>query len=151
MIRLLLVCAAVGLATVSAFAAGHDVDRAVRTFRDDGYNQYRLNTYCQMSQVVDAQGDRDDDAADDALQPYLDRLGPDFEDAWDLSQDTDENSVDGRRMSAALEALDNRCPDSADDDDDDSDDGDDNDDAADRAEDANDAADTINDILHGDH
>jgi hypothetical protein len=150
MLRLLLVCAAVGLATVAASAADHRVDRAVRTFRDIGYNQYKLNTYCQMSQVVDSQGDRDDDAADDALQPYIDRLGPDFEEAWDLSQDTDENSYDGRRLNAALEALDNRCPD-VDDGDDDSNDSDDNDDAADNADDANDAADTINDILHGDH
>lgn len=147
--RLLLIGAALSLTTVAAVAADPRVDQAVRAFRSVGYDQSRLKTYCEMSDVVEKQGDKDDDASEAALDPYLDRLGPDFEQAWETNGDIDENSADGKRLSAALDELDNKC-DSDDSAADDEDDGpDDGADAADDAADAADTADTVIDILGG--
>jgi hypothetical protein len=144
--RILLLSAAAFCLTTVAAIADAATDRAIRTFQSVGYNPYKLNTYCQMAAVVESQGEREDEAADAALEPYLDKLGTDFEEAWETAEEADENSVDGKRIEAALEALDDRCPG------DDGDDGDDDgaDDAADDAEDASDAADTVIDILGND-
>jgi hypothetical protein len=146
--RLLLACTILGLTTATTVVAMADAqtDQAVRTFRNVAYSPSKMQTYCQLSAAQEALGEREDEAAEASLEPYLDRLGPDFEAAWETAEEADENSADGKRMAAELEALDNRCPDDGADDGGDDDDGDD---AADAAEDADDAADAVGTILDG--
>jgi hypothetical protein len=111
MIRPLLACAVLCVSTLAASASDPKVDKAIGVFQDVGRDPTRLKIYCEMSDVVEAQGDRDDDAAEAAVDAYIDQLGPDFEEAWDTVEETDENSADGKRLDAALDALEEQCPD----------------------------------------
>lgn len=111
MIRPLLACAVLCLTTVAVSASNPKVDKAIGVLRDVGKDPARLKIYCEMSDVVEAQGDRDDDASEAAIDSYLDKLGPDFEEAWETIEETDEISADGKRLDAALDALEDQCPD----------------------------------------
>ena len=111
MIRPLAVCTLMCLSVVAASAADPKVDQAIATFKSVGSDQAKLKTYCEMADAVEAQGDKDNDASEQATDSYLDKLGPDFEAAWQVNEDTDDNSPDGKRLSAALEELENACPD----------------------------------------
>jgi hypothetical protein len=44
------------------------------------------------------------------MDGYLEQLGPDFEAAWETSEEVDENSPDGKLLDAALDALGDKCP-----------------------------------------
>ena len=110
--RLLLAsCAILCLSTFAASAADPKVDSAISVFQSVGSDPAKLKAYCELSDAVEAQGDKDDDASETALDPYMDRLGDDFEEAWNTNEETDENSADGKRLSAATDALDAACPD----------------------------------------
>ncbi len=118
--RILLLCAVVCLAAVAASAADPKVDSAISVFQQVGNDQTQLKIYCEMSDVAEPEGDAEDPAAADnekedpaaeaKIDGYLKQLGPDFEAAWDTSEEIDENSADGKRLSAALDALEDKCP-----------------------------------------
>ncbi len=110
MTRAIIACAAVCLTAVAASAADPKVDSAIGVFQQVGGDPDRLKIYCEMSDFADAQGDTEDPAADAKIDGYLDQLGPEFETAWETSDEFDENSPDGKRLSAALDELDDKCP-----------------------------------------
>ena len=70
----------------------------------------KLKLFCEMSDVAEAQGDKEDAAADASIDGYLEQLGPDFEAAWETGEEADENSPDGKLLDAALDALGDKCP-----------------------------------------
>jgi hypothetical protein len=115
MTRTLLTCAVVCLTAVAASAADPKVDSAVSVFEQVGNDQGKLAIYCEMSDFADAQEPEDpaaepkeDPAVDAKMDGYLGQLGPEFEEAWDI--EVDENSPDGKRLGAALDALGDKCP-----------------------------------------
>jgi hypothetical protein len=110
MMRSLLACAAVCVAATAVSAASPDVENALRVFTMVGNDPGKLNTYCEMGDIEEAMGDREDPAAEAKIDAYINQLGPDFEAAWDTYEETDEDSADGKRLSAALDALDDKCP-----------------------------------------
>jgi hypothetical protein len=110
MMRPLLACAVVCLTAVAASAADPKVDSAIGVFKTLDSDPDKLKIFCEMSDVADAQGDAEDAAADAKIDGYVEQLGPDFEAAWDTSDEVDENSPDGKRLSAALDELGDKCP-----------------------------------------
>jgi hypothetical protein len=118
--RTLFTCAIVCLTAVAVSAADPKVDSAISVFQQVGNDQGKLKIYCEMSDVGEPEGDAEEPAASDnekedpaveaKIEGYLNQLGPDFEAAWDTSEETDENSADGKRLSAALNALEDKCP-----------------------------------------
>jgi hypothetical protein len=117
--RTLLTCAVLCLTAVAASAADPKVDSAISVFQQVGNDQGKLTIYCEMSDVAEPEGDEEPAAADNEkedpaveakIDGYLKQLGPDFEAAWDTSEETDENSADGKLLSAALDALGDKCP-----------------------------------------
>jgi hypothetical protein len=110
MMRSLLACAAVCVAAVAVSAANPSVESALGVFNMVGNDPGKLNTYCEMGDIEEAMGDREDPAAEAKIDAYINQLGPDFEAAWDTYEGTDEDSADGKRLSAALDALDDKCP-----------------------------------------
>jgi len=115
MIRPLLTCAVVCLAAVAASAADPKVDSAISVYEQVGNDQGKLTIFCEMSDFADSQEPEDpaaepkeDPAVDAKMDGYLKQLGPEFEEAWDI--EVDENSPDGKRLSAALDALGEKCP-----------------------------------------
>ena len=110
MMRSLLACAAVCVAATVASAANPNVENALRVFAAVGNDPGKLDTYCEMGDVEEAMGDSENPAAEAKIDAYVNQLGPDFEAAWDTYEATDEDSVDGKQLSAALDALDDKCP-----------------------------------------
>lgn len=107
----LFVCAVVCVSAVAVSAADPKVDKAISVLRKIGSDPGKLKIYCEMSDVVDALGDGEDPALEAKIDRYIDQLGPDFEEAWDTIEETDENSADGKRLDDALDALEDQCPD----------------------------------------
>ncbi len=58
---------------------------------------------------MDKAGDNPDADAEAQVDGYIKQLGPDFATAWSAGEGVDENSADGKKLDAALDALDNKC------------------------------------------
>ena len=54
---------------------------------------------------------KEDPALLGQVDKLLDQLGADFKVAWTTIEDTDEQSPDGRALSAAVDQLEDKCPD----------------------------------------
>lgn len=74
-----------------------------------GSDPARLKIFCAMSKAFDAVDEREDATAEAAIEGYLKALGPEFQKAWDIGEDIDANSPDGRAMTAAVDALAGEC------------------------------------------
>ncbi len=110
MTRALLASLAVCLTAIAAQAADAKIDAAITTFKQAENDPAKLKTYCAMSGVMDAAGDKEDAAVDAKVDGYLKELGSDFETAWRAGDDLDENSAEGKRWNAALDELESKCP-----------------------------------------
>ena len=87
MMRSLLACAAVCVAAAAASAANPSIESALGVFNMVGNDPGKLNTYCEMSDVEEAMGDREDPAAEAQIDAYINQLGPDFEAAFSAAFD----------------------------------------------------------------
>jgi hypothetical protein len=110
MTRPLLACAVVCLTAVAASAADPKVDSALTVFKQVQGDPDKLKIFCEMAPIADAEGDKEDAAAEAKIDGYLEKLGPDFETAWDTSEESDENSPDGKLLNEALDELEDKCP-----------------------------------------
>ena len=107
--RILVACIACSLSAFPAFAASPNTEAAVKTFKAVGTDTGKLKIFCEMTKVLDARGDKQDDAADAKIQGYIKQLGNDFEVAWIASDDADEATPDGAALRAALDDLAGKC------------------------------------------
>jgi hypothetical protein len=107
--RILVTCMAVSLGACPGFAASPKIDAAVKTFKAVSADAGKLKTYCAMTKVMDAMGDKQDAAAEAKIQGFLKQLGSEFETAWNASNDVDEKSADGKAINAALDDLTGKC------------------------------------------
>jgi hypothetical protein len=99
------------LVTTPALAASPQVEAAVKAFQAVGLDTQRLKAFCEMMQIDDKMGDKEDPALNAQIDKLLDRLGADFKSAWNTFEDIDENSPDGKALDAALDRLEDKCPD----------------------------------------
>jgi len=66
-----------------------------------------LKTFCALLEML---GDKKDPKIEAAIDEYVKRLGPNFQSAWDVVEDIDENSPDGQAIDAVLDELEEKCP-----------------------------------------
>jgi protoporphyrinogen oxidase len=97
------------LALSPAYAASPKIDHAVSVFKAVSADSGKLKTFCAMTKVMDAAGDKEDAATDQKIADLMKQLGPDFETAWNAGEGVDENSADGKALNAALDDLMNKC------------------------------------------
>jgi len=107
--RVVCTAVAVFLAAAPAFAASPKVEAAVKTFKAVSVDSGKLKTFCDMTKVMDAMGEKQDAAAEAKIQGFMKQLGADFESAWNVGDDLDENSADGKVLNAALDDLAGKC------------------------------------------
>ena len=100
---------AFSLFATCASAADPEVESALKEFRAVGSNPERLKVFCALSKAVDAVDERENAAAEAAIEGYLKALGPEFQKAWNVGEDIDENSDDGRAITAAIDELAGEC------------------------------------------
>ena len=90
-------------------AASPKVDAAVRVFRAVATNPAKLAIFCQLNRVLEEAGDQFDAATEKTVQSLVARIGPDFEAAWDLGAELDEDTPDAATYDAPVEALSSKC------------------------------------------
>lgn len=69
----------------------------------------RLKTFCAMTKVMDAAGEKNDPKADAQIDGYMKQLGNDFETAWNAAEGLDDTSADGKTYNAAIDNLAAKC------------------------------------------
>jgi hypothetical protein len=109
MSRVLAACVAVCLAASPVLAASPKIESAVKVFKAVAADAGKLKTYCDMTKVMDAAGEKEDAAADAKIAAFMKQLGPDFETAWGAAEGLDENSADGKVYNAAVDDLSGKC------------------------------------------
>lgn len=108
--RILFTAIAAGLLAAPAFAAAPKIDAAVKTFKALPSDQAKMKTFCEMSKVMAAAGEKEDKAADAKIDGLMKQLGPDFEKAWSAGDDLTDTSPDAKVYQAAMDDLMNKCP-----------------------------------------
>jgi hypothetical protein len=108
--RVVLAGVAVCLAVAPVLAASPKVDAAIKTFKVVSADAAKLKIFCDMSKAMDAAGDKPTPEADAKINGYMKQLGPDFETAWTVAENLDENSPDGKAYNGALDDLAGKCP-----------------------------------------
>lgn len=98
------------LMTTAALAVDAKVQSAITVISATAGDPAKLKTFCELSDVLDAAGDKEDAATDAKVDGYLKQLGPDFAAAWDVVDDLDEKSADGKAADTAIDQLDAKCP-----------------------------------------
>lgn len=101
--------AAFWLACSPALAASPMIDAAAKVFSAVAADPAKLKTFCEMSKVLEAAGDKEDPKIDAQVDGYIDQLGDDFETAWEAGEGLDETSPDGKAFNDAVDALEAKC------------------------------------------
>ena len=109
MLRVLVSCVTFCLCTSCALAADPRIDSAIQEFKAVASDPARLKTYCAMSNAVDTAEEKDNTVAKAAIDRHMKELGAEFEKAWNVGDDVDENSTDGKALSAAIDELTAQC------------------------------------------
>jgi hypothetical protein len=107
--RAFVTCAAICLLAYPAAAADPKVEAAAKVFQSVSTDAQRVKTFCEMAKVMDSAGEKPDAATQAKIQSYMKQLGSDFETAWKIGGDVDENSPDGKIYTAALDDLTGKC------------------------------------------
>jgi hypothetical protein len=88
-------------------AASPKVESALNVLQAVGADANKLKAFCELMKLDEKLEGKILEAQVDKL---LDQLGPDFKAAWTTIEDTDEHSPDGRALSAAMDQLEDKCP-----------------------------------------
>lgn len=109
MTRTFVMAATLCLLATTAMAADPKVQSAVQVFAATAADAGKLKTFCEMSEAMDAAGDKDDTASDAKIDGYMKQLGPEFETAWNAGENVDESSADGKSLNNAIDQLTSKC------------------------------------------
>src|SRR5262245_25720618 len=85
------------------------VDLAIKTIESVGNDAAKLKLFCNLNKVLQDSGDKDDPAIQKQIDDLVAQLGADFSAAWDIGDELDENSPDGKEFYGAVDALAAKC------------------------------------------
>lgn len=108
--RALVASCALGLCAYAVLAASPQVESAVKTFKAIAADAAKLNAFCTMIKTMDAADEKDEAAAEAKVAGFVKELGPDFQAAWQTADDVEEDSEDGKALSAAIDEVTGKCP-----------------------------------------
>lgn len=111
----LMILATAGLvAPGPAHAVSPKVQAAIKSLEKIEADGPKFQSFCKLLRDIDDVPEQDE-AKVEALETQLDSLlrsiGLDVLHAWDLGSDLDPQSEDGQAFEAAVEALEEKCPD----------------------------------------
>jgi len=95
-------------------AASPQIELAIKTLAKIEGDPAKFQTFCRISKELAAVGDQDNaksEALERELEALLESYGRDVVDAWDLGEELDPQSEDGKAFEAAVDALEDKCPD----------------------------------------
>jgi hypothetical protein len=102
-------CAVAVLGAGVAPAASPQVDLAIKAVQAVGNDPARLKAFCEFHKLLQAIGDKDDDASQKQIEDLVAKIGPEFSAAWDVAEELDENSEDGQEFYDAVDTLAEKC------------------------------------------
>ena len=108
--RALAAAIALFLITTPAPAASPQVEAAIKVLQAIAADAGKLKIFCEMSFLDEKMGDKDDPTIQAQIDKLANQLGADFIIAWAAIDAIDENSPDGKALSAALDQLEDKCP-----------------------------------------
>jgi hypothetical protein len=95
-------------------AASPKVEAAIKSLGKIEANEEKFKAFCKLIRDIDDLPDQEDakaEALDVELEKLLRSIGFDVLQAWDLGGDLDPQSEDGMAFEAAMEAIEEKCPD----------------------------------------
>ena len=108
--RALAAAISLSLLTIAALAASPQVEAALKAFQMTGTDANRLKTFCELMETDKQNAERPDPLLEAKIDKLLDELGADFKAAWEIVEDIDPASDDGKVLNAALDRLSDKCP-----------------------------------------
>jgi hypothetical protein len=99
------------LIATPTLGASPKVESALNVLQAVGADPNKLKAFCELMKLDEKLEDKEDAVLERQVDKLLDQLGADFKAAWTTIEDTDEKSPDGRALSAAVDQLENKCPD----------------------------------------
>jgi hypothetical protein len=110
--RLLAVVVVPFLAAGPVHAASPKVEAAVQAIAKIQTDAAKFQGYCALLTELDAAGEEGPkvDEVQTKLTAFMQSMGPDVAAAWDLYDELEPDSEDGKALAASFEAPDEKCP-----------------------------------------
>jgi hypothetical protein len=110
--RFALLVAGASLLCLPAQAASVQVQSAVANLAKLETDAAKLEAFCKINADLEAAGDDNakSEALDRQMEAFVRSLGPDYIAAWDLAEELNPESEDGKALNAAFDSLENKCP-----------------------------------------
>jgi len=99
------------LISIPVLAASPQLEAAIRVIQTVGTDANRLKAFCELMKIDEQNEKRTSPSLEAKMEQLLNELGADFETAWELVEDTDPASEDGKALHAALDQLSDKCSD----------------------------------------
>jgi len=107
--RILMAYVAVALGASAVLAASPEVEAAIKTIQSVAADAGKLKLFCTLNDLLQSAGEKDDPELEKRADDIIKQLGPDFEAAWDVGNELDEDSADGMEFFAAVDMLAEKC------------------------------------------
>ncbi len=95
-----------------AQAATVQVQSAIASLAKLEVDAAKLDAFCKISAELEAASDdtAKSEALDRQMEAFVRSLGPEFVAAWDLAEELNPDSEDGKALNAAFDSLEDKCP-----------------------------------------
>ncbi|HEX5999959.1 MAG TPA: hypothetical protein VFZ16_11290 [Hyphomicrobiaceae bacterium] len=100
-------CAA--LVIGAGILSAQTVDEAVQIVGATGDDAAKVKLYCELNKLVQAAGDKEDEATEKQIEAAVEKLGGEFAAAWEVGEKLDDKSADAKKYYDALDALGEKC------------------------------------------
>ncbi len=109
--RIVIACVAVAFAASVAPAASPPVDAAIKKIQAITADAGKMKVFCEFDTALEAiPEDKEDPVAEKAADDIVTKLGADFAAAWEVGEELEEESADGKEFVAAVDAIAEKCP-----------------------------------------
>jgi hypothetical protein len=93
-----------------AAPAAPQVDAAIKAVEAVAADPAKLKLFCDLNKLLLSAGDSDDPETQKQVEAIVAKMGPHFSAAWDVGEELDENTPEGREFYGAVDALADKCP-----------------------------------------
>jgi len=110
--RFALLFAGASLLCLPAHAASVQVQSAIASLGKLETDPAKVEAFCKINADLEAAGDdaAKSEALDRQMEVFVRSLGPEYIAAWDLAEELNPESEDGKALNAAFDSLEDKCP-----------------------------------------
>ena len=110
--RFALLVAGASLLGSPAQAASVQVQSAIASLAKLEADAPKLEAFCKINTELEAAADdaAKSEALDRQMEAFVRSLGPEYVAAWDLVEELNPDSEDGKALNAAFDSLEDKCP-----------------------------------------